>query len=188
MALFAFQKTEIEQLTLITPLFIPDERGYLTKPFEAEVFAENGIAFTLAEELETRSCRGTLRGLHFQRRHSQDKLVRVVCGQVWDVAVDLRPRSPTFGRWQGFCLSAENRRMLYIPKGFAHGFLVLSEEALLHYLCGDRYDPDSESGIVWNDPELAVDWPLADGLEPILSQRDRNFDGFAAFRQEWKMG
>ena len=146
-------------------------------------FAAHGIQFALAEELETRSCRNTLRGLHFQRRHSQDKLVRVLAGKIYDVAVDLRPESRTFGYWQGFRLSAENRRMLYIPKEFAHGFLVLSNEAVVHYLCGDQYDPDSEDGILWNDPELAIGWPLESGTVPNLSDRDRAFQSFAAFRR-----
>lgn len=137
----------------------------------------------MAEELETSSRHGTLRGLHFQRRHSQDKLVRILSGEIYDVAVDLRPESRTFGHWQGFRLSAENRRMLYIPKEFAHGFLALSGEAVVHYLCGGQYDPDSEDGILWNDPELAIDWPLERGTVPNLSDRDRAFQSFAAFRR-----
>lgn len=180
---FTFLETMLSPLTLISPLYLPDSRGYLSKTFEAEQFAAHGIQFTLMEELETRSCRNTLRGLHFQRRHSQDKLVRVLSGEVFDVAVDLRPQSPTFGTWQSFRLSAENRQMLYIPKEFAHGFLVLSGEAVVHYLCGNRYDPDSESGILWNDPELAIDWPLEGGAVPELSDRDRAFQNFAAFRR-----
>lgn len=180
---FSFQDTLIEQLTVITPLYIPDQRGYLTKPFEKSVFSARGIQFELAEELESKSSQNTLRGLHFQRHHSQDKLVRVLSGEVYDVAVDLRPDSPTFGRWQGFHLSADNRNMLYIPKQFAHGFLVLSQEAVLHYLCGDRYDPKSESGILWNDPELGIDWPLKPGAEPLLSPRDQGFPTFAEYRR-----
>jgi len=180
MAGFDFQRGNLENLMLITPLFIPDQRGYLSKPFESEIFAAHGIPFTLVEELESRSCRNTLRGLHFQLHHSQDKLVRVLSGDVYDVAVDLRPESPTFGRWQGFRLSVENRQMLYIPKRFAHGFLVLSEEAVLHYLCGDRYDPDSETGILWDDQDLDIHWPLE--TTPILSQRDQSFQSFAEFR------
>lgn len=180
---FEFQKTGIEWLVLITPIYLPDSRGYLFKTFEVGQFAAHGIRFALAEELETSSGRGTLRGLHFQRRHSQDKLVRVLAGEIYDVAVDLRPESRTFGHWQGFRLSAENRRMLYIPKEFAHGFLVLSNEAVVHYLCGDQYDPDSEDGILWSDPELAIDWPLERGTVPNLSDRDRGFQSFAAFRR-----
>lgn len=180
---FIFQPTQIEYLTLISPLFIPDNRGYLSKTFEAGQFAAHGIQFTLAEELETKSCRNTLRGLHFQHCHSQDKLVRVVSGEIYDVAVDLRPESRTFGQCLGFRLSAENRQVLYIPKEFAHGFLTLSDEAVVHYLCGGQYDPDSEDGILWSDPELAIDWPLERGTGPNLSDRDRKFQSFAAFRR-----
>lgn len=183
-----FHKTEIEGLALVTPLYLPDDRGCLSKTFEAGQFAAHGIQFSLAEELESKSCRNTLRGLHFQRRHSQDKLVRVLAGEVFDVAVDLRPRSPTFGKWQGFWLSAENRRMLYIPKEFAHGFLVLSEEAVIHYLCGDRYDPASEDGILWDDPELGIAWPIEKGVTPILSQRDQTFQHFADFCRSIRSG
>lgn len=183
MIAFQFQKTQIKYLTLISPLFLPDSRGYLSKTFETGQFAAHGIQFALVEELETRSCRNTLRGLHFQRRHSQDKLVRVLSGEIYDVAVDLRPESRTFGQWQGFRLSAGNRRMLYIPKEFAHGFLVLSDEAVVHYLCGDQYDPDSEDGILWNDPEFAIGWPLESGTVPNLSDRDQAFQSFAAFRR-----
>lgn len=185
---FAFEKTKLEHLTRITPLFLPDRRGYLSKTFEAGQFASHGISFTLTEELETKSGRNTLRGLHFQQHQSQDKLVRVLYGEVYDVAVDLRPDSPTFGCWEGFRLSTENRQMLYIPKEFAHGFLVLSSEAVVHYLCGDHYDPDSESGILWSDPDLAIDWPLDPETVPILSDRDRAFQSFAAFRRSVGQG
>lgn len=181
---FEFQDTSIPGLTLIEPFLASDSRGYLSKTFESDIFGTHGIPFTVAEELESSSQKGTLRGLHFQRRHSQDKLVRALSGEVYDVAVDIRPASPTFGKWQGFYLTAEDRQMLYIPKGFAHGFLVCSEQAVLHYLCGDRYDPDSENGILWNDPELAIDWPLDEAAAPILSERDRSFQSFATFRKE----
>lgn len=173
---------------LIAPLFISDSRGYLSKTFEVGQFAARGIRFSVTEELESKSCRNTLRGLHFQLRHSQNKLVRVLVGEVFDVAVDLRPRSPTFGRWQGFRLSAENRQMLYIPKEFAHGFLVLSEEAVIHYLCGDQYDPSNEDGILWDDPELGIDWPISKGTLPILSQRDQSFQGFTDFCRSIRQG
>mgnify|MGYP002511787703 CR=1 FL=1 len=186
MAAFEFRRTEIEHLKIITPFFLSDQRGYLSKTFESELFAANGIQFTLVEELESKSCRHTLRGLHFQKQHSQDKLVRVLLGEIFDVAVDLRPDSSTFGKWQGFRLSEDNRQMIYIPKGFAHGFLALSEKAIVHYLCGDRYDSSSEDGILWNDPELAINWPLEKGIEPVLSQRDKAFQSFADFRQRVK--
>lgn len=185
---FAFHNSDMAGLVQVIPFFSADQRGYFTKVFEESIFAANGIHFTPVEELESKSCRDTLRGLHFQYHHSQDKLVRVLSGEVYDVAVDLRPQSPTFGKWQGFRLSAGNRRMLYIPKQFAHGFLVLSEEAVLHYLCGDSYDPGSESGIMWNDPELAIDWPLGNGTEPLLSRRDQSFQSFAEFRDTIRGG
>ena len=183
MGSFVFHTTHIEDLLLIAPVFSCDRRGYFSKTFEREIFAEHGLCLHIAEELETCSARNTLRGLHFQRRHSQDKLVRVLSGGVYDVAVDLRPKSKTFGKWQGFTLSAENREMLYLPRGFAHGFLACQDHTIVHYLCGDRYDPESEDGILWNDPELAIDWPLDRGITPSLSARDQTFQSFAAFRR-----
>lgn len=180
---FEFQDTSIPGLTLIKPFLVSDARGYLSKSFETSIFNSRGISLMVTEELESRSKKDTLRGLHFQQRHSQDKLVRVLWGEVYDVAVDIRPSSPTFGKWQGFYLSAKNRQMLYLPKGFAHGFYVCSEQAILHYLCGDQYDPDNESGILWNDPELAIHWPVEENIAPILSSRDQSFQSFADFRR-----
>ena len=169
---FSFQNTTISGLTLITPFCAPDDRGFLSKTFEKSLFEANGIALSPWEELRSYSHRGVLRGLHFQRRHSQDKLVQVLHGAAYDVAVDLRKGSKTFGKWEGFYLSAENRSMLYIPKGFAHGFLALEEGTLFSYLCGDRYDPESDGGVRWNDPQLAVQWPLEKIGRPILSDKD----------------
>lgn len=178
---FEFQKASIEDLIQIMPKFVPDSRGYLMKTFEQKVFEDNGICFSLSEEIQTRSRKGTVRGLHFQRNHSQDKLVRVLDGEVFDVVVDLRVRSATFGRWEGFHLSKENGRMLYIPKEFAHGFLTMSAEAELHYLCGNQYDLNSEDGIIWNDPDLGITWPIGAGIEPQLSERDTQFQTFAEY-------
>lgn len=172
MAQFIFQGTSIDRLTIITPFYAPDNRGYLSKPFEKSVFAAHGIELSPWEELRSFSKRGVLRGLHFQRRYSQDKLVQVLHGAVYDVAVDLRENSETFGKWEGFYLTAENRQMLYIPKGFAHGFLALEDDTLFSYLCGDRYDPESDGGIRWNDPQLSVQWPLERIGNPILSDKD----------------
>ena len=135
------------------------------------------------EELRSCSQRGVLRGLHFQRRHSQDKLVQVLYGAVYDVAVDLRKGSETFGKWEGFYLTAENRQMLYIPKGFAHGFLALEEDTLFSYLCGDRYDSEADSGIRWNDPHLAIDWPLDRVERLIVSDKDTALPTLAEFIQ-----
>lgn len=179
MSQFDFQATAIPGLTLITPFLAPDIRGYLSKPFEKSVFAAQGIDLSPWEELRSCSRKGVLRGLHFQRDHSQDKLVQVLHGAVYDVAVDLRKGSDTFGRWEGFFLSAENKRMLYIPKGFAHGFLALEEETLFSYLCGDRYDPASDGGIRWNDPHLAVQWPLDRVEEVIVSDKDAKLPLFS---------
>lgn len=183
MGSFVFWPTDIEGLRLISPIFSCDQRGYFAKTFEREIFAEQGIAFDVAEEMETCSSCNTLRGLHFQRRHSQDKLVRVLSGEVYDVVVDLRPESKTFGEWQDFLLSAKNREMLYLPKGCAHGFLARQDNTIVHYLCGDRYDPESEDGILWSDPDLDIDWPLESGVPPLLSERDQSFQTFQKFRR-----
>lgn len=173
MSAFEFQTTTLSGLTLAAPFWVPDNRGYFSKTFEKNIFAAHGIDLPPFEELRSFSKRGVLRGLHFQRRYCQDKLVQVLHGAVYDVAIDLRAGSPTFGQWQGFYLSAENRKMLYIPKGFAHGFLALEENTLFSYLCGDRYDPETDGGICWNDSQLAIDWPLEriDG-NPIISEKD----------------
>ncbi len=178
---FSFQKTKINRLTLIAPLFIPDPRGYLSKPFEKSIFSANGVELSPWEELRSCSKRGVLRGLHFQRRHSQDKLVQVLRGAVYDVAVDLRENSETFGKWEGFYLTAENRQMLYIPKGFAHGFLALEDDTLFSYLCGDCYDPESDGGIRWNDPQLAISWPLDQVEQTIISDKDAALPTLAEF-------
>lgn len=163
------------------PFYAPDDRGYLSKPFEKSVFAAHGINLDPWEELRSCSKKGVLRGLHFQRRHSQDKLVQVLHGAVYDVAVDLRVGSDTFGQWEGFLLTAENRQMLYIPKGFAHGFLALEDDTLFSYLCGDRYDPDSDGGVRWNDPQLAVQWPLERVDKLIVSEKDAALPTLADF-------
>lgn len=169
---FSFQSTSITDLMLITPLFVPDQRGFLTKTYEKSAFEGHGIHMSLWEELRSCSQRGVLRGLHFQIENSQDKLVQVLHGAVYDVAVDLRRESLTFGKWEGFYLSAENQKMLYIPRNFAHGFLALEENTIMNYLCGNRYDPESSSGIRWNDPELAIQWPLEQVEKVILSDKD----------------
>lgn len=183
MSAFKFQRTSISNLLQITPFLALDARGYLSKPFEKSIFAEHGIELTPWEELRSCSQRGVLRGLHFQRRHSQDKLVQVLYGAVYDVAVDLRKGSETFGKWEGFYLTAENRQMLYIPKGFAHGFLALEEDTLFSYLCGDRYDSEADSGIRWNDPHLAIDWPLDRVERLIVSDKDTALPTLAEFIQ-----
>lgn len=172
MGIFQFENTSISGLTVISPFCAEDQRGMFMKSFEKEIFAAHGIELSPWEELRSRSRKGVLRGLHFQRRYCQDKLVQVLNGAVYDVAVDLREGSETFGKWEGFILTAENRRMLYIPKGFAHGFLALEDNVLFNYLCGDRYDPDTDGGIRWNDPQLAICWPVDQVENIILSDKD----------------
>lgn len=181
MADFTFQKTMLDGLILIDPFVAGDFRGCLSKPFERSIFAAHGIHLQPWEELRSCSKKGVLRGLHFQREPWQDKLVQVLHGAVYDVAVDLRAGSETFGRWEGFFLTAENRQMLYIPKGFAHGFLALEEDTLFSYLCGDRYDPASDGGIRWDDPELDVQWPLNLVDKLILSPKDSALPTLAEF-------
>ena len=185
---FFFQPTSIEQLTLITPLFLPDSRGYLAKTFESGLFASQGISFTLAEELESKSCRNTLRGLHFQRSHSQDKLVRVLSGEVFDVAVDLRPGSSTYGKWHGVVLSAQNKKQFFVPKNFAHGFLVLSDYAEFAYKCSDFYHPGDEGGLKFDDPDIGVKWPIEAGAEVILSDKDKKWGGIREYTQSRENG
>jgi len=155
-------ETPLPGVLLLTPKIHGDGRGFFLESFHAKTFASLGIPHLYVQDNHSRSGKGVTRGLHFQRRHGQGKLVRVVTGGVYDVAVDLRKGSPTFGRWFGAVLSDENKRMMYIPEGFAHGFQVLSEQADFFYKCTDFYDPEDEGGIFWNDPDLAIDWPLSD--------------------------
>lgn len=185
MSNFVFHPTPMAGLSLIEPFIAPDNRGYLSKPFEKTIFAVHGIDLSPWEELRSCSKKGVLRGLHFQRRHSQDKLVQVLRGAVYDVAVDLRKDSPTFGKWEGFFLTAENHQMLYIPKGFAHGFLVLEENTLLSYLCGDRYDPESDGGIRWDAPDIGVNWPLERVERLILSEKDAALPSLQEFLAQY---
>lgn len=178
---FEFQPSTIEGLTCITPFYAPDDRGYFTKVFEKSIYAAHGIPISAHEQIYSYSRKGVLRGLHFQAAHSQDKLVHVVHGAVFDVAVDLRAGSPTFGKWEGFYLSAENRQVLYIPQGFAHGFLSLEEGTVFCYLCGHAFDPETNGGIRWDDPEIAVKWPVDQVEELILSEKDRKLPTLREF-------
>jgi len=172
------QTTSLSGVLLLEPRVFPDARGFFLESYNRRAFAEAGITCEFVQDNHSKSARGTLRGLHFQRPpRAQDKLVRVVAGTVYDVVVDLRRGSPTFGRWEGFTLGADNFRMLFVPGGFAHGFCVLSDTAEMCYKCSDFYAPDLQGGIPWNDPDVGIAWPLAD---PILSERDRNHPPFAA--------
>ena len=161
--------TELPGVLIIEPVVHRDVRGFFLETYHAERFAQAGISGPFVQDNHSRSAKGVLRGLHAQRRKPQGKLVRAVEGEIWDVAVDARPESPTFGRWTGVTLDAESFRQLWIPAGFLHGFCVLSEWAEIEYKCTALYDRDDEIGVVWNDPDLAIAWPIE---TPSLSPKD----------------
>jgi dTDP-4-dehydrorhamnose 3,5-epimerase len=165
---------EIEGLAIIQPTVHGDDRGYFMETYNQKDMQEAGLAMTFVQDNQSMSVKGVLRGLHYQINHPQGKLVRVIWGQVFDVAVDLRKNSPTFGAWHGEILSAENKKQFYIPEGFAHGFYVLSDTAEFVYKCTDFYHPGDEGGLRWNDPAIGVNWPLLPGITPILSEKDKN--------------
>ncbi len=164
--------TEIPDVFILEPQVFYDARGYFMETYHARQLAELGISAQFVQDNHSRSQRGTLRGLHYQIRQAQGKLLRVVCGEIFDVAVDLRRRSPTFGQWTGAILSADNKRQLWIPPGFAHGFYAISETADLVYKVTDYYAPQWERTLIWNDPQINIAWPLVDGQPPVLSARD----------------
>lgn len=165
--------TDLPGVVIIEPRVFGDERGFFLESWNAKAFAEAGLPMQFVQDNHSLSGRGTLRGLHYQMRQTQGKLVRVVSGEVFDVAVDMRRSSPTFGRWTGVTLSAGNKRMLWVPEGFAHGFYVTSERAEFLYKCTDFYDPSSERTLAWNDPAVGIRWPLVDGAAPLLSAKDQ---------------
>lgn len=171
MGQFIFTKTDIEGVILIEPRVFGDERGYFMETYNRADFTEAGIDCEFVQDNQSKSGKGVLRGLHFQRQYPQAKLVRVLEGEVFDVAVDLREGSPTYLRHIGVTLSSEQKNMLYIPKGFAHGFLVLSESAIFSYKCDEFYHPEDEGGIRWDDPALGIEWPEVE-MEYTLSARD----------------
>ena len=163
--------TEIPEVLLLEPKVFGDERGFFFESLNLRVFQDKtGIKTSFAQDNHSRSRKGVLRGLHYQIKQPQGKLVRVVVGEVFDVAVDLRKSSPTFGKWTGITLSAENKRMLWVPAGFAHGFLVLSDSADFLYKTTDYYAPEHERCVIWNDPDIGIRWPLSG--TPILAQKD----------------
>jgi dTDP-4-dehydrorhamnose 3,5-epimerase len=181
MAKIKAQKTAIEDLIIIEPTIFKDERGYFIESFQKDAFREVGIKDEFVQDNESKSKKGVLRGLHFQTSNPQGKLVRVIFGEVFDVAVDLRKSSSTYGKWEGIRLSGENKKMFFIPPGFAHGFLVLSEEAVFTYKCTQLYDPHSDSGICYNDEKLNINWPISEVNEIVLSEKDKRqitFDEF----------
>ena len=168
---------EIEGLYVIEPTVFKDERGYFMETYNQNAFKEAGLNMTFVQDNQSMSVKGVLRGLHFQKQYPQGKLVRAVRGTVFDVAVDLRSDSKTYGKWFGVTLSAENKKQFYIPEGFAHGFLVLSDEAEFAYKCTDFYHPGDEGGLLWSDPEIGVEWPIEPGMELIISEKDKKWSG-----------
>lgn len=174
---FLFMETKIPGILIIQPQVFGDNRGYFMETYKKSDFLVAGIDREFVQDNESSSTKGVLRGLHFQKDHTQAKLVRVTQGEVYDVAVDVRPGSETYGQWVGVTLSSEKKNMLYIPEGFAHGFLVLSEKAEFVYKCTDVYDPKSEGGIPWNDPTIAVEWPAID-CEYKTSEKDEKHESF----------
>lgn len=168
-----FIETEISEVRIIEPVVFNDNRGYFLETYHYDKYAEKGLEVSFVQDNHSHSIKGTLRGLHYQLKHAQGKLLYAVKGEIFDVAVDIRKGSPTFGKWVSAVLSGENKRQLYVPPGFAHGFCVLSEEADVTYKCTDFYAPDDEYGIIWDDPEIGIDWPLTN---PNLSDKDSNFN------------
>ena len=177
----------IEGLKVITPTVFGDDRGYFVETYNENDMKEAGMDYTFVQDNQSASKKGVLRGLHFQKEFPQDKLVRVVNGEVFDVAVDLRPGSETFGKWYGVLLSAENKKQFMIPKNFAHGFIVLSDYAEFCYKCTDFYHPNDEGGLLWKDPEIGVEWPMPEGMteaDLTLSDKDQKWSGIAEYKKE----
>ena len=171
----------IEGLKAIPPQAFGDSSGYFMEPYNYKDYEAAGMKEVFVQDNQSASKKGVLRGLHFQKQFPQDKLVRVVRGEVFDVAVDLREASPTFGQWYGVILSEENKKQFFIPKNFAHGFVVLSDYAEFAYKCTDFYRPDDEGGLLWNDPQIGIEWPIPEGMELILSEKDTKWPGIESF-------
>lgn len=181
MSNFSFNKTDIDGVIVVEMKVFGDSRGYFMETYEERKFYEGGITVKFVQDNQSKSTKGVLRGLHFQKTHPQAKLVRVIKGEVYDVAVDLRKDSPTYGKYVGAILSEENKKQFFIPRGFAHGFLVLSDEAEFCYKCDDFYHPEDEGGLMWNDPAVGIDWPL-DGIDNLnLSEKDTKNPSFGSF-------
>ncbi len=177
---FTFESTPVDGVFVITPKVYGDARGYFMETYQYQNFKDAGLDMEFVQDNQSKSTKGVLRGLHFQTRNSQGKLVRVTVGEVWDVAVDIRKDSLTFGKYFGVKLSAENHKMFYIPEGLAHGFVVLSDEAEFVYKCTNYYDPGSEAGLMWNDPDLGIQWPV-ENLDPLLSEKDQKHPSFREY-------
>lgn len=172
----------IEGLRVIEPAVYGDDRGYFMETYNYDDFSKEGIDVSFVQDNQSASRANVLRGLHFQIHYPQAKLVRVIRGAVYDVAVDLREGSATFGKWHGVLLSEENKKQFFIPKGFAHGFVVLSDYAEFCYKCSDFYHPGDEGGLRYNDPDIAIEWPIPEDMELNINERDRNWPSFADYR------
>ena len=179
MSKFKFIETEIKDLYIIEPSVYGDDRGYFMETYNYHEFKQAGLDMVFVQDNQSKSKKGVLRGLHFQREYSQGKLVRVISGEVFDVAVDLRAGSDTYGKWQGVMLNSDNKRQLYVPEGFAHGFLVTSEEAEFVYKCTNLYHPEVEGSIAFNDPAIGIEWPLENIEEVLLSEKDKKAESLA---------
>ncbi len=185
MGKFKFMETTIKGLFIIEHTVFGDNRGYFMETYNYAEFKQAGLDMVFVQDNQSKSKKGVLRGLHFQKEYPQGKLVRVISGEVFDVAVDLRKNSETYGKWQGVMLTQENNRQLYIPEGFAHGFLVTSEEAEFVYKCTNIYHQEFEDQIAWNDEEIGIEWPIEGIKEVILSQKDKSASFFKNNRVEF---
>lgn len=174
----------IEGLKVITPTVFGDERGYFVETYNYNDFKEVGIDLEFVQDNQSASKKGVLRGLHFQIHFPQDKLVRVIKGEVFDVVVDMREGSKTYGKWFGVRLSEDNKKMFFIPKGFAHGFLVLSDYAEFAYKCTDFYHPNDEGGVIWNDEEIGIEWPIEEGMELTISDKDTKWGKLSCLKKQ----
>jgi len=175
MGKFKFTKSRLDGPLVIKPLTFEDERGYFMETYNMREFEKAGLKVKFVQDNESKSKKGVLRGLHFQYKKPQGKLVRAIKGKIFDVAVDLRKDSPTYGEWEAVILSEENKKQFYIPEGFAHGFLVLSDHAIVNYKCTEFYYPEYEGGIRWDDPTISIKWPLNQVDKIILSEKDKNW-------------
>ena len=178
-------ETSIKDVYIIEPTVFGDNRGYFMETYSDAEFAEIGLNYNFVQDNQSKSSKGVLRGLHFQKENTQAKLVRCIKGEVFDVAVDLRPGSETYGKWEGVILSEENKKMFMIPRGFAHGFLVLSDEAEFAYKCDDIYNHEAEGGLAWNDKDVNIDWPLGDmKIEDLLtSEKDAKWPSLKELKE-----
>jgi dTDP-4-dehydrorhamnose 3,5-epimerase len=183
---FRFIPTEISEVLIVEPRVFADDRGFFMETYKRSEFAEHGIAEAFIQGNHSKSTKGILRGLHYQKHpKAQGKLLRALSGEIYDVVVDIRQGAPTFGKWVGVTLSSENKKMLYVPVGFAHGFCVVSEEAEISYMTTEEYAPECEAGICWNDPHLNIRWPID---KPQLSTRDRNWPGLKCADHNFRYG